>query len=128
MSIYKGQWPEKGAATEATIQVTVDGQPLPPAEAEVPAVGRAFGWGTFSARANKKLLAYSMLLYEMHHNMGLPLATVHRHLLDIGDAFMDERITSLDKQWSMTSEDIAQWIKERYPKTWAELSSHHAPA
>jgi len=128
MSIYKGQLPDKAVNLEAEMQVTVDGQPLPPAEAEVPGAGQTFGWGIYSTYRGKKLLSYSLLLHEMHRVMGLPRPTAHKYIIELGDFFMDDQVAKFDRQWSMTSEEIGKWIKQKFPKTWDEVSSHHARA
>ncbi len=128
MSTYQGRVPEKGPYNQADIQVMVDGQPLPSAQADVPEAGNVFGWGNFSPRANKKLLAYSILIHELHNVIGLPTSMAHRVAFDIGDRFADERVFKFDRRWSLTSEEISQWIKETYPEKWRELSSHQAPA
>ena len=124
MSIYKGQWPERNEQ----IIVTVDGQPLQHAEAEVPGTGQTFGWGQFSPYTGKKLLAYSLLIHEMHHVMGLPRSTAHKYLLDMGDVFLDDQVAKLGRQWSLTSEEIGRWIKDKFPKIWDDLTSQHAHA
>src|SRR5215470_6104516 len=101
MSIYKGQWSEKEPLTSARVQVTVDGQPLPPADAEVPGTRLAFGWGNFSTWAGRKLLSYSILLFELTTVYGLTRQTAHKYLLDIAEPFMEDLVSKLDKQWTL---------------------------
>ena len=125
MSAYKGQLPEKAVIADKDIKVTVDGQPLPPDRAEVPTTGQAFGWGTASTWTGRKLLAFSMLF---HNCMDLPNSVVHSYLIDIADLFMEDQIAKLEKNWTMTSEDIGQWIKVKCPKVWADLMSRQTPA
>src|SRR5689334_7655884 len=87
MSTYQGRVPEQGPYNKANTQVLVDGQPLPTAEAAVTEAESVFGWDNFSPWANKKLLAYSMLIYELHNVIGLPTSTAHRFAFDTGDRF-----------------------------------------
>lgn len=128
MSNYKGERIEKGLSAAVEMKVTVDGQPLQAAQAEVPGVGQAFGWGDFSPWVNKKLLAYSMLFHELEHVMGLPRPLVHQALLDIGEPFMNEQVAKFGKEWSMTGDTIQDWIRTNYPKTWENLTRHPAHA
>ena len=128
MSVYKGQWPEKGAPVEAAKLVTVDGQPLPPDIADVPGTDQRFGWGNFSSWATSKLLATSMLQYELYTVMKVPRSVAHQYVIDMADLFLNDRVARLARQWSMSSEEIGQWIKEKYPKIWEVLMSQHAPA
>jgi hypothetical protein len=123
MSIYQGQWPEIVTANRPNIRVMVDDHPLPPAEAEVPGVGQAFGWGNFSPFANKKLLAYSLLIYELHEVMGLSRATAHKYLIDLGESFMEDVVARLGAQWSLDSETIQQWLREHFPTMWDEMKA-----
>ena len=123
MSIYQGQWPESGVPNKASIRVSVDGHPLPQAEAEVPGVGLEFGWGVFSPFANRKRLAYSLLIYELHDVMGLSRATAHKYLIDIGDSFLEGVVDRLSANWSLDSEAIRQWLSEHYPTLWDELKA-----
>jgi hypothetical protein len=129
MSIYQGQWPETTDPNKSNVRVMVDDHPLPAAEAEVPGVGQAFGWGTFSPFANRKLLAYSLLIYEMHEVMGLSRAAAHKYLIDIGDSFMEDMVAKLGAKWSLDSETIRQWFREHYQTIWDELTTgEHAHA
>lgn len=123
MSLYRGQWPEIEIRDRASIRVMVDDRPLPSAEAEVPGVGQVFGWGSFSPFANKKLLAYSILIYELHEVLGLSRAAAHKYLIDIGDSFMEDVIARLGAQWSLDSEAIGQWLSEHFPRLWDEVKA-----
>ena len=124
MSVYKGQWPESGSATESNILVTANGGPLPAAKADVPEAEH-FGWGNFSPWACSKLLAYSILQYEMHTAMNVPKSLAHQSVMDMSDLFIKDRIDKFARQWSMDSEEIRQWIKEKYPRIWEALTTQH---
>lgn len=125
MSTYQGKWPED-SPIGANVQVTVDGQPLSPIDRDVPGAGQAFGWGGFSRWANSKLLSFSILQHEFQKVMGLPEAVAHKHVIDLGDAFLDEQILKLGREWSMTSEDIHKWIEQKHPTEWAAINRIHA--
>lgn len=128
MSNYKGERIDKGANNAVVMQVTVDGQSLPAAQAEVPGVGEAFGWGGFSPWVNKKLLAYSLLFHELEQVMGLPRSQVHQVLLDIGEPFMNDQVAAFGKEWSLTGDAIQEWIRTKYPRTWEMLTRRPAHA
>ncbi len=128
MSVYKGIWPEAQPFSESGIVVTVDEKPLPPAEAEVPEARHTFGWGGFSPWANRKLLAYSLLTYELQTVLGQSATSAHRYAVQIADAFTEDRLAKFGKQWTLSSEEIGKWIDTKYPNIWKALTSHHVAA
>src|SRR5690349_15498549 len=128
MSIYKGQWPEKGPTAIEKVQVTVDGQSLPPASGEVPGTRLTYGWGNFSTWAGRKLLSYSILLCELTTTFGLSRQAAHKYLLDIAETFMEDKVAKLDKQWTLSSEDISLWLQAKFPQIWSDLTANRARA
>ena len=128
MSIYKGQWLEKGPIAAEKIQVTVDGQPLPPASGEVPGMRLAYGWGNFSTWAGRKLLSYSILLFELTTVYGLSRPTAHKYLLEIAETFMEDQVAKLAKQWTLSSDEIARWLQTKFPQIWSDLTANRARA
>src|SRR5689334_4752341 len=119
MSTYAGKWPQSPQFNESDIKVTVDDKPLPVLDTEVAGAGHIFGWGSFSRWADIKLLAYSLLLYEMRDVINLPEQKARRNAIALSDFFVNEVATKFDKQWTMTSEDIQQWIEKRHSEIWS---------
>ncbi|HLY26182.1 MAG TPA: hypothetical protein VKQ72_07570 [Aggregatilineales bacterium] len=115
MSTYSGIWPEKSPFNEADIQVTVDKGSLPAVDKEVPGSGKVFGWANLSPWANKKLLAISILFHELHIVMKLPEGVAHQRAVEMYGLFVEDRLSRFGKQWSMSSEDIQNWIQAKFP-------------
>jgi hypothetical protein len=119
MCTYVGQWPQTTPFSEADILVTADGQPLEPLAKEVAGAGEVFGWGSFSRWADIKLLAYSLLLHEMHNLVNLPEEKARKIAVNLSDSFVSDVVSRFPKQWTMTSEDIRQWIDRKHSEVWS---------
>jgi hypothetical protein len=119
MSTYSGKWPQSTPFSPSDIQVNVDGHSLPSLASEVAGAGQVFGWGSFSRWADIKLLAYSMMLYEMRDVLKLPEQKARHNAIALSDFFVDEVAIKFDKQWTMSSEEIQQWIEKRHSEIWS---------
>jgi hypothetical protein len=119
MSTYTGKWPQSTPFSPSDIQVNVDGHPLLALASEVAGAGQVYGWGSFSRWADIKLLAYSIMLYEMRDVLQLPEQKARRNAIALADFFVDEVAIKFDKQWTITSEEIQQWIEKRHSEIWS---------
>jgi hypothetical protein len=119
MCTYVGQWPQSGPVDESTIVVTADGQPLPPLAKELAGAGEHFGWGSFSRWADTRLLAYTMLFHEMCDLIKLPEPRAHKVASTLADFFVTDIASRFDKQWTLTSEDIRNWIERKHSEVWS---------
>lgn len=126
MSTYTGKWPQGSQRNEAEIRVTVDGQPLEALSLEMPGSGNTFGWGSFSRWVDEKLLAYSLLLHELHNVMGQPMSEARVAAIALTDPFMKDYVARFDKEWTLTSEQISSWIEKQHGDIWAGIVAHKA--
>lgn len=119
MCTYIGKWPQSNEG----IVVTADGQPLAGLVSAVAGAGEQFGWGSFSRWADTKLLAYTMLLHEMRDLIKLPDARAHKIASTLADFFVTDVASRFDKQWTITSDDIRNWIERKHSEVWSSTGS-----